>query len=227
MHRHHMFAELGHGLTQDYVSKESADFLRFRIKSWLERENPRCLKHPLGFYVVLIGRTEKEEWRFHFWPKGLRCFVGLPARVHTHDRCVWSRVLQGELTNIVYDVIPVQLGGQPLYKVDYGGDRYVSTTSNSLLNTGKRVQTIVQQAEIVVCGDSYDVGCHTFHEALVSEKVDTATLVCMHSHSPGDVMVVGVDGYPEAITFTRVEHEAREFADCLAGRRANQCATSS
>ena len=36
---------------------------------------------------------------------------GCPAFIHTHDRYVESRVLEGELTNIRYDVREVTLGG--------------------------------------------------------------------------------------------------------------------
>jgi hypothetical protein len=37
----------------------------------------------------------------------------------------------------------------------------------------------------------------------------------MHERSPGAVMVLGLDGYPEAITFRRSEYRAIAFAEQL------------
>ena len=61
----------------------------------------------------------------------------------------------------------------------------------------------------------YEVERHAYHEAVVPEQLATSTLVCMHGRSAGAVMVVGVDGYPETIAFTRAEHRAHVFADQL------------
>jgi hypothetical protein len=80
-----MFVDLGFPLTLDYVRVAPVQELHAALKTWLERENPICLMHPHGFYVVLLGRDEKEEWRFHFWPKGPRTTLGMPAFIHTHD----------------------------------------------------------------------------------------------------------------------------------------------
>jgi hypothetical protein len=37
----------------------------------------------------------------------------------------------------------------------------------------------------------------------------------MHGRSPGSVMVVGLDGYPKTIAFTRAEYRALDFAEWL------------
>ena len=171
--------------------------------------------HPHGFYVVLLSRTDTEEWRFHFWPKGVRLITGMPAFIHTHDRHVESRILQGQLTNILYDVRAVSTDGQPLYAVEYAGDRYASATSNCLRQTTTRVEANVLRRDTVRCGGTYHVERHAYHEALVPEQLATSTLVCMHGQVPGSVMVVGLDGYPKTIAFRRSEHYARTFADCL------------
>jgi hypothetical protein len=185
------------------------------VKTWLELVNPICLMHPHGFYVVLLGCTETEEWRFHYWPKGSRAILGMPACIHTHDRHVESRILQGQLTNILYEVAEVPTGGQPLYEVFYDGDRYSSATSNLLRRTTTRVQSIIQQRDTMRCGDMYRVERHAYHEAVVSEQLATSTLVCMHGHSPGGVAVVGLDGYPETISFQRTERQAHTFVEQL------------
>jgi len=210
-----MYADLGFPLTLDHVRTAPVPVLLTAVKTWLELENPICLMHPLGFYVVLLDRTETEEWRFHFWPKGSRLIAGIPAAIHTHDRHVESRILQGELTNILYDVATVPSGGQPLYEVTYGGDRYSSATSNFLRQTTSRVEPTIRCRDTMGCGDIYHVERHAYHEAVVPEKLATCTLVCMHGRSPGAVMVVGLDGYPETITFRRVEDRALAFVDQL------------
>jgi hypothetical protein len=71
--------------------------------------------------------------------------VGMPAFIHTHHHHIESRILQGQLTNIIYDVAAVPAGGQPLYEVGYAGDRYASDTSNLLCRTSTRVQPVIQR----------------------------------------------------------------------------------
>lgn len=210
-----MHADLGFPLTLSYVRRTPAAFLLAAVKEWLERENPTCLVHPHGFYVALLGRTETEEWRFHFWPKGFRTVTGMPAYIHTHDRHVESRVLQGRITNTLYDVAAVPTGGQPLYEVSYDGDRYVSATSNFLRQTATRVQPIIRRRYTVACGETYHIERHAYHEAEVSEQLATATLVCMYRRLPGAVMVVGLDGYPETVAFVRTEKRALSFVEQL------------
>lgn len=206
-----MCANLSFPLTRDYVRFAPVSVIRSTVKTWLELVNPICLMHPHGFYVVLLGRTETEEWRFHYWPKGPRTILGMPAYIHTHDRHVESRILQGQLTNILHEVSEVKTGGQPLYEVFYDGDRYSSVTSNFLRRTTTRVQSIIKQRDAMRCGDMYRVERHAYHAAVVSEQLATSTLVCMHGHLPGGVRVVGLDGYPEAISFQRTEVRARTF----------------
>ena len=171
--------------------------------------------HPHGFYVVLLGRNAMEEWRFHFWPNGPRAIVGMPTFIHTHDRHVESRILQGQLTNVVYRATSVSTGGQPLYEVSYGGDRYALATSNLLQKTNTRVQPVIQRRETMGCGDLYHIERHSYHEAVISEQLTTATIVCMYKRSPGAVMVIGLDGYPETIAFKRAAHYALPLAEQL------------
>jgi hypothetical protein len=208
-----MSVDLGFPLTLDYVRGASSDILLTAIKQWLEQENPICLLHPHGFYVVLLGRNETEEWRFHFWPQGSRVITGMPAFIHTHDRHIESRILQGQLTNILYAAPEVPIGGQPLYVVSYVGDRYMPATSNLLRNTTIRVQPVIRHRDILNCGDMYHVERHEYHEAVVSEQTYTATLVCMHSPLSGAVKVIGLDEYPDTITFMRDECRAKAFAE--------------
>lgn len=212
-----MHADTGFPLTLAYVQSASAPLLLTGLKSWLARENPVCLMHPHGFYVVLLHCTGAEEWRFHIWPEGARNVVGMPAFIHTHDRHVESRVLQGELTNILYDVSEVTSGGQPLYIVKYDGDRYAASTSNLLRRTDRRVEPTVRLRETVGLGGMYRIERHTFHEAVVPENLTTITLVCMHRRSPGGVKVIGIDGYRAAITLVRAEHRAQNFLELIAG----------
>lgn len=181
------------------------------LRSIVQSRNPVCLVHPHGFWVTLLHQTEFEDWRMHFWPKGPRPLSGMPAFIHTHDRHVDSRILQGELTNLTYAVESTPEGGSPLYEVGYGGDRYQAKTSNFLSRTETRVQAVLQLSATMRTGDNYRVQRHTYHEAVVPIDVSTATLVRMHGRSPGKVMVVGLDGYPDVIDFTRVERRATEF----------------
>lgn len=210
-----MPAETSISLTPKRVGLTPAHVLLTELKAWLICKNSSALLHPHGFHVVLLSRTEEEEWRLHFWPKGPRAVTGMPAFVHTHDRHVDSWILQGSITNILYDVQPVPAGGSPLYEVGYGGDRYSSMTSNILRRTAQRVQTSILSETTMQPGDTYRVDRHDYHEAFVPEDLCTVTLVRMHARSPGAVRVVGLDGFPETITFCRTELSTKAFVSSL------------
>lgn len=210
-----MFANHGLPLTFEYVHSTPVTELLSKVKAWVEQFDPICLMHPHGFYVVLLGRTDTEEWRFHYWPKGPRRILGMPAYIHTHNRHVCSRILEGQLTNVLYEVGEVETGGKPLYEVTYGGDRYLSTTSNGLLRTTARVIPVIQQRNTVRSGEIYTVERHAYHAAEVSEHIPTATLVCMHGDPMGGAKVVGLDGFPNAIYFKRTDIRASTLLDKL------------
>lgn len=206
-----MFAESRLSVTREDLRTAPVAGLVETIGAWLARDNPTCLMHPHGFFVVLLARNETEEWRLHFWPRRFRPITGMPAFIHTHDCHVESRILLGQLTNVGYDLIEVSSNGQPLYEVSYGGDRYSPAASNCLRRTGSRVRVAANRNQTLTTGDSYFIERHTYHEAKVPETIATATLVCMYGCCPGAVMVVGLDGYPETITFHRTEHRASAF----------------
>ena len=71
----------------------------------------------------------------------------------------------------------------------------------------------VSTARTLKAGSCYRIEAHAYHEAAVSEGAATATIVCMHSQSPGTVKVLGLDGYPERIEFHRSELSTRECID--------------
>lgn len=210
-----MLADFGFPLEWNRVRAEPLPSLRATLKKWLVRENPTCLIHPHGFFVVLLGRTETEDWRLHFWPQGPRVVTGMPACIHTHNCHIESRILKGQITNILYNVASAPAGGQPLYEVNYGGDRYAAATSNTLQKTADRVQVTIHQQCDLTCGDAYHVERYAYHEAVVSDREATSTLVCMHGRSSGPAVVVGIDGYPETVTFKRAEYIATDFAEWL------------
>lgn len=211
----HMLADFGFPLEWSRVRAEPLPSLRSAIRTWLTRENPTCLIHPHGFYVVLLGRAESQEWRLHFWPNGPRVVTGMPAFIHTHNCHVESRILSGQLTNIIYNVTADPAGAQPLYEVDYSGDRYAASSSNRLQKTTTRVHAAIQRRNTYTCGDTYNIERNAYHEAVVAERDAASTLVCMHGRSSDSVMVVGLDGYPKTIAFTRAEYRALDFSELL------------
>lgn len=194
--------ELRSLLNLDYLHNSPAKAMELAILSWM-KEGRNGLIHPHGFYVFPILSKDQEEWRLHVWPKGTRTINGMPAFIHTHDVCIDSRVLRGELTNIEYDISETQTDGCPLYEVNYKGNKYLQKTSNVLCKTDVRVKVTSTAQSVIKLGQSYQIRPHVFHEALVSKEISTSTLVCMHSRSPGKVKVVGLDGYPETICFQR------------------------
>ena len=170
---------------------------------WIDEKRPSCLRHPHGFWVVLLHRTATEEWRFHYWPRCARNITGMPAMIHTHDRVVESKVVLGPMKNKVYDLKMVKSGGQPIYEVAYHGDRFAQSAINVLEKTDALGEAIARSEQILQVGNSYRIEAHTYHEAVVSEDVEAATIVCMHSRVFGPSRVLGLADYPKRIEFQR------------------------
>lgn len=211
-----MHAELGFPLEWSYIKTAPVSFLVREIKTWIKRTNPICLMHPHGFLVTLLGQDQKGEWRFHLWPTGARPNIGMPAKIHTHNKHIESRVLQGEINNVLYTVkratFPI---GDPLYEVDYCGDRYRAETTNSLRRTDLRVVATPQSYDTITKGEIYQINRDLYHEARISEEHATATLVYMHNASASPVRVIGIDGYPDSLEFERTKVNWSIFIDQL------------
>jgi hypothetical protein len=203
-------------LTPQYVQTARPSALLAGIRVWIEAAQPSSLIHPHGFLVLLLRRTDREEWRFHVWPQGMRLISGMPGPIHTHDKVVDSRVLKGELTNVVYSIAEAPAGGSPVYEVEYPSDKYDPQATNLLKRSSARVDASAIGEQFVPTGERYSVPAHVFHQAVVPESVCTCTIVHMHSPAPGPVKVIGIDGYPDAIGLRRVECSA---ADTLAAAR--------
>lgn len=156
--------------------------------------------------MLFLKRQEDEEWRLHLWPSDRADGYGMPGRVHTHDKHVDSRILLGTSTNLQYTVNEVETGAWPLYEAQYHGDRHLTQTTNLLRKTSTRVDLSENEPSRMLAGDSYRIERHTSHEAVPSPGLTTCTLVCMHSPASGSIKVVGVDGYPDVLSFERSEH---------------------
>jgi hypothetical protein len=199
-------------LSRDLVANTEAAQLLRRIREWISMAKPICLVHPLGFCVVLLHKNDYEEWRFHGWPKGVRKITGMPGFIHTHNKVVESKILKGELSNVIYSVEEVARGGTPVYEVEYFGNRYVSSATNVLVRSGYRVEPTAISDQLIRTDQSYTIPAHVFHQADVSESISVATLVCMHSAAPGTIKVIGLDGYSDRIEFQRPRCSAIEAA---------------
>lgn len=142
----------------------------------------------------------------------------MPARIHLHDMHVTSRLLVGALTNIQYVSYPVADGsesGHPVYEVVYEGNRYDRKTANTLCRTSVREAVTESDRLSLQAGDTYRIERYTLHEAVVAADVVTCTLVCMHEPTYGVVKLMGVDGYPEELSFVRTEHDGAIFLNYL------------
>src|SRR3954447_7695689 len=92
-----MRVDIGFPLTLEHIHSASPADLITALRSWIAWDNPTCLMHPHGFLVVLLQRSDKQDWRFHFWPKGPRKLTGMPAMIHTHDKIIESRIIKAAL----------------------------------------------------------------------------------------------------------------------------------
>ena len=197
-------------LSTDYIRVVSADKLLEEICSWASSTTSVATKHPYGFWVILLRRTEAEEWRFHLWGRNRQPTNSMRAPIHTHDKIVDSRVLLGELDNVVYDVTPTQTGGFPIYEATHMADKYRPDNKNLLIKTLERRIPRIAFRKTITVGDCYTVPAHTFHEANVRDEFITCTIVQMHSQTAGPVQILGADGYPDIIEFTRASAAACE-----------------
>jgi hypothetical protein len=192
-------------LTPEYVQTAAPSALLADVRGWIEATRRSSLIHPHGFLVLLLCHTEREEWRFHVWPRGTRLISGLPGPIHTHSRFVDSRVLKGELTNVVYSIAEAPTGRLPVYEVKYPGDKYDPQAMSLLKRSSARVDATVIAEQRVRTGERYVVSAHVFHQAVVPKTMCTCTIVRMHSPTPGPVKVIGIDGYPDTIGLRRVQ----------------------
>ena len=201
-------------LTRDLVANTEACELLGLVREWIATATPNCLVHPLGFHVVLLQKSDKEEWRFHAWPRGSRRITGIPAPIHTHNKVVESKVLSGELSNVIYSVMEAE-SGAPVYEVEYLGDRYIPGSTNVLVRSSCCVQPTAISRQLVQVNESYAIPAHIFHQTDVAESISAATLVCMHSPVPGSIKIIGFDGYPDRIEFERPQCLAVEAANFI------------
>lgn len=205
-----MPADIADILNGEYVHAAAPSALLADIRGWIEAAQPSSLIHPHGFLVLLLHRADGEEWRFHVWPQGMRLTSGMPSRIHTHNKVVDSRVLKGELTNVVYSVAEALTGGSPVYEVEYPHDKYDPQATNLLKRSSTRVEASAIGKQFVATGARYSVPAHVFHQAVVPERICTCTIVHMHSPATGPVKVIGIEGYPKIVALRRVECSATE-----------------
>lgn len=185
------------------------------LKHWLEKKDATHLIHPLGFWVVLLKRSDAEEWRFHFWPTGERKTEGMPATIHTHDRLLESRVILGRIRSTLYREADSGQAMRPIYEVAYGGDRFVQGTANVLRNTGQLTTVIPIAEQALKVGDRYRVGAQTYHQVVVESSVAAATVVRVHSRVVGVPKILGLPGFPDRITFQRTSGSSGELLRLL------------
>ncbi|PMU25263.1 MULTISPECIES: hypothetical protein [unclassified Pseudomonas] len=205
-------------LNREQLGTTSTSNIKEALRAWIIETKPHCLKHPHGFYVMLLNRSDDEEWRLHLWPSSHRQISGMPAGIHLHDTHVSSRILAGKLTNIQYTSTLLDAGttsGHPVYDVIYKGDRYVRRTTNTLRKTNVREAVSETERRCLRVGESYRIERYTLHEAVVDPDVATCTLVCMHDRAEGVVKLIGIDGYPDELSFVRTEHDGAIFLDYL------------
>jgi hypothetical protein len=134
----------------------------------------------------------------------------MPAPIHTHDKVVWSRILKGELQNITYLLKQMSTGGLPMYEARHVGDKYAPENRNVLVKTIERYVAAERTRQTIHSGQNYTLPAHIFHEAVVPDSQATCTVVRMHSRVPGPVRILGTDGYPTQIEFTRDSRPADE-----------------
>ncbi|MCA4964083.1 hypothetical protein [Pseudomonas sp. Y24-6] len=206
-----MAANLESLLQADRAWDAGVSELLTALRQWIGETAPLCLRHPHGFYVLPLKLIDEEEWRLHLWPNGNREIKGMPARIHTHDRHIDSRILLGGLTNICYDAHAADVDGKPVYTVAYHGDKYQKTTTNRLQRSAETLHLEEVTRRVLVAGECYRIERHTFHEAQVSEALTTCTLIRMHSYEPGAIRVVGIEGYPDEVAFEREQFEGKLF----------------
>ena len=210
-----MCADLDFPISLQTYHSTSPGVLLEQVKDWLRKKVPTCLMHPNGFWVVLLSRSEMEEWRFHFWPLGEAKTTGTLTMIHTHDRVVESRVILGKVKNTLFREMDAESGGRPVYGVSYGGDRFVQGTPNILRRTGQLTAVTPTVEQVLKVGDCYRVEAHTYHEAVVERYVAAATVVRMHSPISGGAKVLGLPASPDQIAFQRPRGSSEELLQLI------------
>ena len=197
--------------------------LKNDLRAWLEVDlGGECTAHPLGFFLFRVWTTDAVTLRLHYWPAKLRPQPVALTPIHDHVWHLRSRVLLGQLTNIVVEVEDQRSG-----EYDLGVITQIDR-QDAVSPTDRRVAIRREIRSIHAAGDYYELVPGIFHFTEVPDNNATATIVrseVMQSGGPRTLLPHGVGGHsPERHVLEVVDRErvARELALLFTDNRARE-----
>ncbi|MGE8518262.1 MAG: hypothetical protein ACN6OM_16730 [Alcaligenes nematophilus] len=161
------------------------DFLNQNIETFSSAIQP--LWHPLGFSSCIIKKEQEgKTLRVHFWPPNERRTKNPDWPIHTHAYALSSLILDGQLTDIQYEV---EAGDEyNVYSVTY------SNGNSEIFRTNAGLKIISKKSAIRSAGEQYRVERGIFHQSFVEFGKSTVTLVSLSEHSDEAPLVLGGAG---------------------------------
>lgn len=153
------------------------------------------MRHPLGFYHVILYKRDHISIRVHYWP-GEACLESTAITPY-HDH-VWrlrSCVLAGVIENVLLDVKQDPEGAFVV-----AGIRQVNNV-DTVVPTSDRVDITIERAVPYRAGECYSIPVGVFHYTRVQTGMRALTIVrseVVKSEGPRTLVPLGYSGHAPA-----------------------------
>jgi hypothetical protein len=163
--------------------------------------------HPYGFLQVKLWDKKPVTMRLHIWPPGERPRQIPDWPIHSHPYNLYSRILCGSVTNIMYSIEKSSDSSNLLYRTG-SKDNYlnseVSGYNYSIIEiTDVPVDCRILSQTNYEAGQNYCIPRNQYHTTYVEKNLFTATLVFATDYIDYPAYVVGEKGKHDFYVFER------------------------
>jgi hypothetical protein len=164
------------------------------------------VRHPLGFLCLPLYRDGVHGVCVHIWSALLRHAAATTSTVHSHSWDLASYVLYGRIDNVLVQVKDDPAGGtHRVFEIHSHGD------ADEVRATQRLVRYRAVRHELAGAGATYTMDAGTFHESVVADGQEAATVALGSVRTAMDLSL----GRPDTATHwvTRVRCDPRETAE--------------
>jgi hypothetical protein len=165
------------------------DLCRLALTEVVEgRRDLRAVRHPLGFLCLPLYRDGVRGACVHIWSASLPPAPVTTSRMHSHSWDLASYVLYGRVGNVVLHVVDDPSGGtHRVFEIHSHGD------ADEVRATPRLVRFNMARHEAVGPGDTYRMDAGTFHESVMTDGPEAATLALGRASTARDLSLGRLD----------------------------------
>jgi hypothetical protein len=166
----------------------------------------RAVRHPLGFLCLPVVRQGEWGVCVHVWTATMPQAASTTSAVHCHSWDLVSFVLYGQVGNVSMDVVD-----DPRSATHRVFEVHSLDDGDEMRATGRLVRCTERDRQVADAGSVYRLGAGEFHESVLGDNPEAATVVLGRGRSAPDLSL----GPPETPThrITRQRCDARETAE--------------